>query len=61
MKDPPAETIYFAITYGDSEETHFLVFDADNGDVLKDRIVISGPNGDVYSMVRYSDDPLNDR
>ena len=60
-QDLPTETIFFAITYGSSMQTYFLVLDANTGLLLKDRIEFSGPNSHVYSMSRYSDDPSNDR
>ena len=61
VDDLAVETIFFVSTYGIAGDSYLLVIDANTGDLLKDRIIISGPNGHVYSMVRYSDDLTNDR
>ena len=60
-QDLAVETIFFATTYGSSGGSYFLVIDANTGDLLKDRIIISGTNRHVFSMTRYSDDLTNDR
>jgi len=61
LYDSTLDVIFYAVTYGFGSETYFFTLDANNGILIRNAYNHQGPNQAIHSMVRYADNPSDDR
>ena len=59
--DSTTDTIFYAYVWGTAPEFHLISVNATDGILSRSTYVYSSTFTDVYSIIRYQDDPSDDR